>query len=90
MVDAVLRDDKGEYFQSSKDNAVYILKSLFPDDDEGSDTPHAQRVRKEVTTYLLRSDTSESPPVTPSEVVKAFEEISPFQAVPDDIIPYLI
>ncbi|CAM9600868.1 unnamed protein product, partial [Heterosigma akashiwo] len=33
---------------------------------------------------------SEFPLVTTSEVVKAFEEISPFKAVPDDIIPFLI
>ena len=90
VVDAMLRNEKGEYFQSSKDNVAHILQGFFPDDDDNSDTPHAQKVRREVTAYFLLSDSTDFPLVTPDEVVKAFGDIAPFKAVPDGIIPFLV
>ena len=88
-----LKDENGVIFEDNVDNAEYLLQKQIPDDDFGSDDEVATSVRKEVEEFFLNLDTNsfeEYPQITDNEVFRAFDVMSPYKSVPDDIFPVLI
>ena len=88
-----LKNEHGVLLEDNRENAEFLLNKIFPDDDVESDNEVSTKIRKEVENYFLTLDTNDLndfPEVTEFEVFRAFDEMSPYKSVPDEIYPVLI